>query len=118
MDAQALRESVTDAIRFWEFRRLAYNAVLAFVVLFYFGKNYPVSRGVVTLDGVLFLFLLVVLANVAYCAAYVVDVFAQMSGYREQWRKRRWMLFAVGVLFAGVITRFWSLAFFQNGQGH
>ncbi|HKW87659.1 MAG TPA: hypothetical protein VJN21_02780 [Candidatus Acidoferrales bacterium] len=39
-----------------------------------------------------------------------------MSGYREEWRKIRWMLFVVGVLFAGVITRFWSLAFFQSGQ--
>jgi hypothetical protein len=33
MDTTNLRESVTDAIRFWEPRRLIYNAVLAAIVL-------------------------------------------------------------------------------------
>ena len=60
--------------------------------------------------------MLAVLANVAYCAAYVVDIFAQVSGYRELWQKYRWLLFVVGLLFAGVITRFWSLAFFNPGH--
>jgi len=32
MNAFSLRESATDAIRYWERRRLAYNAVLAAVV--------------------------------------------------------------------------------------
>ena len=40
------------------------------------------------------------LANVAYCAAYVVDVFVRMSGFREQWRAYRWMLFFIGMSFA------------------
>ena len=44
MDAQSLRESVTGAIRYWEPRRVAYNAVLAVVVLIYFGLNYPKVR--------------------------------------------------------------------------
>jgi hypothetical protein len=65
MDAQTLRESVTAAIRFWEPRRLLYNAVLAVVVLTYFSLNYPSSRSTLSVDFVLFLFLLGVLANVA-----------------------------------------------------
>jgi hypothetical protein len=40
------------------------------------------------------LFLLAVLPNVAYCAAYVVDIFA--SGYREQWWKLIWIIFTIG----------------------
>jgi hypothetical protein len=74
MDAQSLRESVTGAIRYWEPRRLAYNAVLALIVLIYFGLNYPTSRSTLSVDLVLSVFLLAVLANVAYCAAYPVDL--------------------------------------------
>jgi hypothetical protein len=75
MEAQNLRESVTAAIRFWEPRRLIYNAVLASIVLIYFGMDYPASKAVVSIDSILGLFLLAVLANVAYCAAYLVDIF-------------------------------------------
>jgi hypothetical protein len=113
METATVREWATDAIRYWEPRRILYNLVLAGIVLAYFAVALPASRGFVTLNGVLVLFLLAVLANVAYCAAYVVDIFAQVSGFRELWQKYRWVLFVVGVVFAGIITRFWSLAFFN-----
>jgi hypothetical protein len=113
MDAQSLRESVTDAIRYWEPRRLAYNALLAGVVVTYFVLDYPRSKAALSLDMALFLFLLGVLANVAYCAAYIVDIFAQASGFRDQWRTYRWVLFSIGVLFAGVLTRFWAAGLFS-----
>lgn len=48
-----LREGVTDALRYWEPRRLVFNAVLAVIVLSYFGANWPHSRKVVSLEGVL-----------------------------------------------------------------
>jgi hypothetical protein len=114
MDAQSLREWVTDAIRYWEPRRLIYNAVLAGVVLFYFARGYPASKATLTVNLALFVFLLAVLANVAYCAAYVPDVFAQLSGFRDLWRKFRWAIFAIGLLFASVITRFWAIGFFDQ----
>jgi hypothetical protein len=112
MDAPTFRESLTDAIRFWEPMRLVYNGVLAAIVLLYFWFGYPASRAELSVNSVLFLFLLAVLANVAYCAAYVVDVFAQLSGFRETWRKRRWIVFTIGLLFAGVLTRFWAMGIF------
>jgi hypothetical protein len=34
---------------------------------------------------------LAAVANVAYGAAYLVDIFAQMSGFRELWRSARWI---------------------------
>jgi len=113
MDGQSLREWVTDAIRYWEPRRLIYNAVLAAIVLFYFARGYPASKSILTVNLSLLMFLLAVLANVAYCAAYVPDVFAQLSGFRDLWRKFRWAIFVVGLLFAGVITRFWAIGFFD-----
>jgi len=114
MNTQTLRESATDAIRYWEPLRLAYNLVLAIVVLSYFWIGYPASKSALSLDVALIVFLLAVVANVAYCAAYVVDVFAQASGYREVWRKYRWALFAIGTLFAGIITRFVAMGIFQS----
>lgn len=114
MDAQTFRESLTGAIRYWEPRRLVYNVVLAAIVLTYFGLNYPATKSLVSIDSVLFLFLLVVLANVAYCAAYVVDIFVCASSYRDQWQNRRWIIFMIGLLFAGIITRFFALGMFQS----
>lgn len=117
MDAQTIRESVTAAIRYWEPRRLIYNLVLAAVVLIYFGLHYPSSKSTVTVDFALFLFLLAVLANIAYCAAYPVDVFVSASGYREQWQKHRWIVFLIGLLFAATITRFFAVGmFFPTSQ--
>ena len=113
MDAQILRDSVTDAIRYWEPRRLLYNLVLAAIVLSYFGMYYPTTKSLLSIDSVLFLFLLVVLANVAYCTAYLVDIFVSASSYRDQWKKHRWVLFLIGLLFAAIITRVFSLGMFR-----
>jgi hypothetical protein len=112
MDSPTFRELVSDALRYWEPRRLAYNALLTVIVLFYFFRAYPASKSVLTLDSILGLFLLAVLANVAYCAAYIADVFAQWSSYRDLWRRFRWVLFSVGLLFAGILTRFFALGIF------
>ena len=115
MERKSLRECATDAMRYWEPRRLLYNLALAAVVLVYFGINYPASKTELTVDFVLLIFLLAVLANVAYCVAYVPDIFAQMSGYRSVWLKYRWILLVVGILFAGTITRFFAVTAFSAG---
>jgi hypothetical protein len=116
MNAPILRESLTDAISYWEPLRLVYNAALAIIVLIYFWIGYPPSKAELSVNSILFIFLLAVLANVAYCAVYLVDIFAQASGFREPWRKNRWILFAIGLLFAGVITRFWAVGMFVSSS--
>lgn len=117
MNSQTVRESLTDAIRYWEPRRLAYNGVLASVVLIYFGLSYPASRTALSLNLALSVFLLAVLANVAYCAAYLADIFAQSSGYQNEWRRYRWVVFVVGLLFAAILTRFFALGMFSPAAG-
>jgi len=112
MDTGFLHDYATDAIRYWERRRPVYNLLLASVVVLYFVLGGETARRAVSLNSLLFLFAMAVLANVAYCAAYLVDVFAQMSLYRETWRQRRWMLFMVGGAFAAVLTRSWALTTF------
>ena len=114
MDGATSREYITEAIRYWEPRRIAYNLVLAAIVAVHFVAN-GYYRKPVSLDEFLVFVLLCVLANVAYCAAYLVDIFAQMSGFRERWRGMRWVLFAVGIVFAGILTHFWSMGLF-GGQ--
>ena len=89
MDTATIREWATDAIRYWEPRRVVYNAVLAAIVITYFAIGLPSSKQLLNLNFVLFLFLLAVLANVCYCAAYLVDIFAQTSGFRELWQRYR-----------------------------
>ncbi len=110
----SLREMATDAIRYWEPRRLIYNAVLALVVIGYFFASWPASRATLTLDGLLFLFVLAVLANLCYCAAYLADLFAQYSGFRLLWMRWRWLLLAIGMTFAAIITRCFALGFFTS----
>lgn len=88
MTDSPVREALTDSIKYWEPRRLLYNVALGAIVLTYFALNYPGSKLVFSsLSGILLFFILCVLANVAYCAAYAVDLFAQMSGFKERWRK-------------------------------
>lgn len=112
METATIRERVTDAIKFWEPMRLVYNGVLLVIVLIYFKLGWPRTREFLSFNSVLLFFVLAVLANVAYCAAYVVDIFAQLSGFRETWRKVRWALFSVGLLFAATLARFWSMGIF------
>jgi hypothetical protein len=113
MNGTLVHESLTDAIRFWEPRRVIYNAVLALVVVIYFFVGYPVSKTLVSLDLALGIFILAVVANVAYCAAYLADIFVQISGFREVWQRFRWVLFVIGTTFAAVITRFVSMGMFN-----
>jgi hypothetical protein len=63
-----VREAVSDAIGYWEPRRIAHNSVLALIVLAYFALNWPRSRTAVSFDGLLIVFVLAVLANITNAA--------------------------------------------------
>jgi len=76
------REALSQAIRYWEPRRLVFNALLLIEVAVIFTANLPVSRAHFNINLALILFVLAVLANVAYCAAYIVDILAQLSTFR------------------------------------
>lgn len=103
----SFREVFTDALRYWEPMRIGYNAVLSVVVLGWVIFTWPHFRGDFTWSSVLALLVLAVLANVCYCAAYLVDVPVQYSAFRDVWCRRRWVVWLVGVLFGAAITFFW-----------
>ena len=77
-----LREVTTDALKYWEFRRIFYNLLLTIIVVAHFITAWPRSRETVTLEGALGMFLLAVVVNVAYSAVYAADAFIQLSGFR------------------------------------
>ena len=101
-----IRAALTNAIRYWERGRVLYNAVLLIVVLAVYFYGLPHSRQVLSVDVFLQIFILAMLANVAYCAAYVVDIVAQASGFQVTWLKARWILLALGIAFAATIAQF------------
>lgn len=111
-----LREIATDALRYWERRRLIYNAVLAAIVIGVFIWALPDACRRLTPSSALSLVILAILANLLYCAAYVPDVFVQLSDFRHVWRRNRWLLFAVGLILAAALAFPASLVLFAMEQ--
>ncbi len=101
------RGFLNDAIRFWEPRRLIYNLVLAVVVVVWLVATWPHFRSVFTPHSLLLLSILVLLANVCYCAAYFVDIPMQRLSLGDARRRGRWALWLIGTLFAIVFENYW-----------
>lgn len=106
METLEVRDTVSNAIRYWERGRMLYNLILMLVVVLVFLVQWPLSGQRLSLDLLLQFFLLAVLANVAYCAAYPADLMAQFSSLRATWLRLRWVLFLIGTLFACTLAQF------------
>jgi hypothetical protein len=102
-----MKPVVNDALRYWELRRIPYNAILAVVVLAWVALSWPHFRTPHALQLLLLLFVLTVLANVCYCAAYIVDIPMQYSDYRSIWLRWRWALWLCGIVVAAIIANYW-----------
>jgi len=105
-----LRDIISNAIRYWELRRVIYNAVLVVVVVLAFVGEWPEAKQALNFESFLSLFILAVLANVAYCAAYLPDIAFQYSSMRAAWLEWRFLLLAIGILFAAALTYFFALS--------
>jgi hypothetical protein len=98
---------LADAFRFWELRRIFYNLALASVVLLWVTVSWPHFRPAFTLLSLLQLAVLALLANLCYCAAYLVDLPMQGSPLASVWKRRRWTLWVAGTLFAILFENYW-----------
>ena len=103
----SVRDILTDAIRFWEIRRVAYNVLLTAVVIAWVALTWPHFLGAMTLQSLALLVVLAVLANLCYTAAYVADIPMQFSAFRPSWCRWRWGLWLAGTLFAILIENYW-----------
>jgi hypothetical protein len=101
------RALLADSLHYWEPRRLIYNFVLAAVVLAWVVLSWPHFRPALTLHSLLLLALLALLANVCYCAAYLVDIPIQHSSPSAAWIRHRWGLWFIGTLFAILLANYW-----------
>jgi len=101
------RSSFAEAIRYWEPRRLIYNFALLAVSVGWFAMAWPHFRPGLTWASLPPLAILALLANVCYCAAYLVDIPLQQSSLGAAWRRRRWALWLMGTLFAIVLASYW-----------
>jgi hypothetical protein len=101
------RGLLADAVRFWEPRRLIYNFVLTAVVIVWVVATWPHFRPAFTLPSLLLVAILAFLANLCYCAAYLVDLLIQNSSLGTGRRRQRWALLVVGTLIAVVLANYW-----------
>ena len=107
------KHSVANALRYWEPRRVLYNALLTAVAVLWVVLTWPHFRPVRllgipagdTYPALLILVVLAFLANVCYCAAYLVDVPLQLTF--PAWRKYRGVLLLTGTVFAILLENYW-----------
>jgi len=100
-------EILTNAIGYWERRRILYNLLLTAVVVAWIALTWPHFRPAFAWDSFVALLVLAVLANLCYCAAYVADLPMQHSSFRDLWRDWRWALWLGGTLFAILLANYW-----------
>ena len=105
--AGPFRPVLSDAIHFWEIRRIFYNLVLTAAAFAWVALSWPHFRPAFTRTALLPLTVLALLANACYCAAYLVDIPMQRSTLVATWKRRRWILWLVGTLFALLLANYW-----------
>jgi hypothetical protein len=106
-ESSTFRSSLPEAIRYWEPRRIIYNLSLLAVCIAWFAPGWQHFRPTLTWSSLPPVAVLALLANVCYCAAYLVDLPLQQSSLGSVWRRRRWALWLVGTLFAIVLASYW-----------
>ena len=104
---ESWRANLSAAARFWEPRRLVYNFLLIGVVTIWLLATWPHFRPALTLSSLLPLVALGLIANLCYCAAYLIDIPLQRSAFRSVWVHRRWGLWLLGTLFAVLLANYW-----------
>jgi len=102
-----LRDIFSNALRFWEPRRILYNVALAAVTAFWVVVTWPHFRPALTWSSLLPMAFLALLANVCYCAAYLVDIPIQCSAAVLFWKRWRWGLWVLGTLLAILLASYW-----------
>lgn len=104
---ELLKHTLADAMRFWESRRVLYNVILFAIVVAWFILTWPHFRPALTWFAFVRFAFLGVLANLCYCAAYVVDLPMRSSELGAAWAGKCWVLWSLGTLFAIVLENYW-----------
>lgn len=100
-------KGLIGAARFWEPRRLLYNALLFGVCVIWVVKTWPHFRPAMTLESLGIMTVLALLANVCYCAAYLAEVLIQNATSSASWNRQRWAIWVVGTVLAILFENYW-----------
>ncbi len=92
---------------FWEPRRVTYNVVLAGVMIVWIAATWPHFRGAIALQPLAALAVLALLANVCYCAGYLVDFPMQQVVSGAALDRGRAAVWWLGMLLAFVAENYW-----------
>jgi hypothetical protein len=101
------RAVLSDAIHFWEIRRIYYNLALVTASLAWLIATWPHFRPAFSFTYLPPIAVLALLANVCYCAVYMVDIPMQYSALSTTWKHYRWILWLTGTLFALLLANYW-----------
>lgn len=101
------RRFLRTAARYWEFRRIVYNVALLVLAGMWVSLTWPAFATALTGATLLDLFLIAVLANVAYCVVYLVDILVQRSTWRAGWLRHRWLLWVAATVLAVALAHHW-----------
>jgi len=99
--------SIRNATRFWEPRRLIYNAILTATALFWLFKDWTHFRPALSWYFLGVITVLALLANLCYCAAYVADFALQNLVPNSALSRSRWAIFSLGTAFAILFESYW-----------
>ena len=104
---QGSSSPLRNAARYWEPRRIGYNAALAALCVYWVVATWPHFQPAFNLPDLGRLLVLGLLANVCYSAAYLVDLPLQTSAVRDWWLRNRWLVWLIGTLFALLLAYYW-----------
>jgi Mn2+/Fe2+ NRAMP family transporter len=103
-NSPTFHDVLSNALAYWEKRRLLYNAVLVGIALLMFLVGQSETRSLLSVSGAVVFLMLAVAANLLYTVAYLPDIALQLSAYRESWLRWRKGLFWFGLVFAALLT--------------
>lgn len=98
------RQFLRTTARYWEPRRIPFNVALLVLAGTWLYVTWPAFAAAFTGAGLLDLLVIAALANVAYCAVYLVDIVVQRSTWRTGWLRHRWVLWVAATAVAVVLA--------------
>ncbi len=101
------RSPLDSAIRYWEPRRIWYNAILAAVFVGWVVLTWPHFKSAPTTEALTFLVFFAIMANLCYSVVYLVDIPLQLSPFQSTWVRWRFGLLLVGIALAVLFTNYW-----------
>jgi hypothetical protein len=97
-------DGLRDAARYWERRRLVYNAFLLVVFAAWVAFTWPHFRPAFAPFPLFQLCVLALLANACYSAVYLAEFAFQSARANPAWRPALWI---AGTVFAILLENYW-----------